>query len=593
MGAIPFAVAAILVVGLITYIRFPAVMSHDLIDTDSYMRMVRIEQLLDTGRWFDERIERSNAPFGEELHWTRPLDVLVLIIWLPLSVLGLQDALFWAGAAVGPVLLIATGLALGWAALPLVGASDRPLAMLGTLGLPALLNYSLPGRVDHHVLLVMILVLAVGCLIRILTSNSKVREPVLMGAWLGIGLWVSVEFLLHIAALLGLLVVAAIVSPRRFATSTLLVSGALLVTASAATFVERGPAFLTARYDSISAAHLGSLAVVALAIWMFRGLSDRFTGGRNSRRVFLGLILFGGAIVAINRWFPPILMNPEQAYDPLVQSMIFDRVSEMQPLWPRTGSDVPDLISQLGPALLGIPIAYFLAFRNRRLPLGRAWTALFALSLFYVLLSLRAFRFAPYAQVISLPILLGGLAQFLGSIRIHESAVLSRVLKASSFIVLLFGLTFIGALVRTERAGATSGACNVESLALSLGDGAAAGTTPKTILGFLDFGPEILYRTPHSVVAAPYGHAPGILDTQSVLAGRDREVAEALLVTRKVDLIALCPAIDQVLFGSDGNTIYNSLIAGRPVRGIERLRVPDPGGFLLFEVRRDRLANSD
>jgi len=49
-----------------------------LIGTDGYMRLVRVELLQETGAWFDGRIPRSNAPYGDTLHWTRPLDVLLL-----------------------------------------------------------------------------------------------------------------------------------------------------------------------------------------------------------------------------------------------------------------------------------------------------------------------------------------------------------------------------------------------------------------------------------------------------------------------------------------------------------------------------------
>ncbi len=61
------------------------ILTGGLLGPDSYMRMVRVEALLDTGAWYDHRIERSNAPFGEELHWTRPFDLLLLAGAAPLA----------------------------------------------------------------------------------------------------------------------------------------------------------------------------------------------------------------------------------------------------------------------------------------------------------------------------------------------------------------------------------------------------------------------------------------------------------------------------------------------------------------------------
>ncbi len=45
---------------------------------DGYMRLNRVTQLYLTGDWYDSGIRRSNAPYGEVLHWTRPLDLLLL-----------------------------------------------------------------------------------------------------------------------------------------------------------------------------------------------------------------------------------------------------------------------------------------------------------------------------------------------------------------------------------------------------------------------------------------------------------------------------------------------------------------------------------
>ena len=44
---------------------------------DSYMRLLRVTQLYESAAWFDLSIPRSNAPYGELLHWTRPADISI------------------------------------------------------------------------------------------------------------------------------------------------------------------------------------------------------------------------------------------------------------------------------------------------------------------------------------------------------------------------------------------------------------------------------------------------------------------------------------------------------------------------------------
>ena len=51
----------------------------DLLTADCYMRLNRVVELNQTGQWFDGVSHRSNAPYGESMHWTRPFDLLLLI----------------------------------------------------------------------------------------------------------------------------------------------------------------------------------------------------------------------------------------------------------------------------------------------------------------------------------------------------------------------------------------------------------------------------------------------------------------------------------------------------------------------------------
>ncbi|MHC4521723.1 MAG: hypothetical protein ACYTAS_24280, partial [Planctomycetota bacterium] len=54
-----------------------------LADSDCYVHLLRAEKLWRSGRWYDSVLDRSNAPYGDELHWTRPFDVLLLLGAVP------------------------------------------------------------------------------------------------------------------------------------------------------------------------------------------------------------------------------------------------------------------------------------------------------------------------------------------------------------------------------------------------------------------------------------------------------------------------------------------------------------------------------
>ncbi len=63
---------------------------------DGYMRLVRVEALFETGDWYDNFAARSNVPWGDDQHWTRPFDVLLLTGAVLLEAMtGFEAGLFW------------------------------------------------------------------------------------------------------------------------------------------------------------------------------------------------------------------------------------------------------------------------------------------------------------------------------------------------------------------------------------------------------------------------------------------------------------------------------------------------------------------
>ena len=178
------------------------VFQGELSDPDSYMRMNRVVHLYETGNWYDSTYPRSNAPYGEVLHWTRPLDAILLTGALLAQPLGsFRSALHGWGILVSPILHVLALLAIIWLGRPFFDR-DR-LVLLGGLFVfqPAVTPFFLAGVVDHHGLLLLCFVLLLGCTVRLLTQPFSPQMAYLTGVIGAFALWISPESLVGIGSM--------------------------------------------------------------------------------------------------------------------------------------------------------------------------------------------------------------------------------------------------------------------------------------------------------------------------------------------------------------------------------------------------------
>ncbi|MEE8393882.1 MAG: hypothetical protein V3R66_06010, partial [Rhodospirillales bacterium] len=333
----------------------PGVMEGNLADGDSYLRLVRVTQLYETGGWFDSSLSRSNAPFGTSLHWTRLFDVLLLAVALPLApFVGFAKALFWAGAVIAPLLHLITAAVLVWAARPLVGRVGSYLAgALSAVQFPVM-AYAAAGYADHNILFGLIAVGAFGFVVRSLSdSGSNYNQAFAAGVALGIGLWAGVEMMVFLGVCLFASAVAWLFGGQGGGQRNLGMTIGLVLGVAAGLAVERGPSgFLDVEYDRLSMVHL-VLAVLLAAFWAFVvRAGERF--GRPVgilQRAVTGVA--GAAFVGAVMWlaFPKFLAGPISLVD--VEALeYFQLAAENASI-----GSLPRFMLYLGGALFALPWA--------------------------------------------------------------------------------------------------------------------------------------------------------------------------------------------------------------------------------------------
>lgn len=571
-----FALVAVLIVGLLASLGGFSPADRDLMDSDGYMRYLRIEALASGGPWHNPVVERSNYPYGETSHWTRPLDVYVLALSALLRPVAGSLALYWASVINAPLLLVALGPLAYWALGHLLRGDIRTVLMPSLLVQPLIVAYFGFGRVDHHAPILICFAWTVGLVLRAVQQPTR-RRAILLGTALALGLWVSTEFIVLWIAVAATLAVLEVVRPRTDTVSGFAVFAVTTAATAIAVWLERG--WSTAvEYDRISVVHVALAAVAAL---VFLAVS-RVPGGSGSvRRPLVAMVAAGLAGVALLMLlFPDLLGGPFAGVDHLVREKWLNHVVELHPV--RWSDGVGLILFRVVPLVLGI--AAWFAVRDRCAnPNQRGLRVVFSWLLGYSVLALLQFRWVLFAQFLAVPLVLAAIAPWYVRLGAGRAGTVVRPLVLS----MILALPIVGAGLTSTRGGTGSGgatnsaACNLDHVL-----GPLESRPVETVLADIDVGPELMYRTNHNVVATPYHrNTAGIRDLIEIMSAADTGTAQQQLGTRPVDLVLICPgSSDLTQPSSQTGTFYDALVNGPRPGFVRPVSLPGETDYLLFEV---------
>ena len=531
-----------------------------LVGPDSYMRLVRVAELMDTGAWFDHTIERSNPPQGDVLHWTRPFDLLLIGLSLLLRpIVTASQSLYWAGALISPLLQIALCIVGAWAGAPLLRGHKLWL-MPVLLAQWSILIYAVPGRADHHLLLLLMVMLALGLMLRVIAAPGAYRPALAAGLVHGLGLWASVELLPLLAinlAVLGLCWALAKAPARagRAHQGTVFALGLVLVT-GLATGLEHAPGqWLTPEYDRVSVVHL-VVALLVLGAWGALRAAGRAVGAGAAKGLAVLALVGLGAGAALVALYPAFLAGPFVGVDPRVTTILVDQIAEMQPLWPTSVDAFARFLRYLGAAVLALPALAWLLVRRRGADDWAGWAYIAVLTLAALTLALAHLRFAGgFAIVASLPLawLIG---QGFEALRARVPGLLGVLPRAGVVLLVIFlpllleGASAIAFPKAARLKAVTAAACPVDAVASVLNGPEAPFAGRRLVFAnSLGLGPPLLYRTRHGVVATPYHrNTEGIVAAHRILTATDTAAAGRLVAARGIELILICRGAGRALW---------------------------------------------
>lgn len=558
----------------------------DFIDTDAFMRLVRVEQLADTGDWYDSVIHRSNYPYGEDLHWTRPLDILLIAgAWICTPFLGFHEGLALWGFIISPLLGIITLAALFWATRHVLSQSARYLLGLLFITQTVLLQAFAFGRPDHHGLLLMLFVLLLGCVFRILNDPASFKYANIAGFIAAFSMWVSIETIFSVILVYIVLSFYWLTDDKTYARQMLYFSINTLIFSSVFLLLERPlSSLLVIEYDKISIVHLYVFFLAALASYVLTLIKDTSP----SVKMWRAVMVFASCCLAIWIVFPAFYQGPMAGVSRAIVPIWLDNVAEVQPLWSLAPYHLTVII---GSAILFLMYWIYTAAAHRFPDRRDLHVALLCGFILFLPLGVYQVRWCNYLLVtieIGLAALAGDIIAAISNSRIRE--VYKPLLRVQVVLLFILLLPVTGLLV-SPGGGSENNAIKPDVTALTNFLNHYQQTNPQalTILAYVDLGPELLYRTNYNVIATPYHrNDQGILYLYDVMTQENPVEVDAMLAERSVDLVILCPESAEKKFSknsADHSTFYRYLLSDKIPDFLEEVE-PSAGLREQFKIFR-------
>ncbi|MDR3449475.1 MAG: hypothetical protein P4M15_06995 [Alphaproteobacteria bacterium] len=562
-------------------------------DPDDYMYLDQVIDWLKGQNWYDNVQHRLDVPYGTPIHFSRFAQMpMAAGIWL-FHKMGLA----WRGAAtvlawIYPLFLLGGLLAvMRRAAAHLVPANWAGASAYVVLFMPGLLFEFMPGHVDHHGLVIILLMAAFGCLMRLVEKPEDAKAAISAGLLMAFTMMIALEampWLLLASALLGLWAMrhggAGARNAAFYAIAYLLGTIACLAfTRPPAAWFEQDILTYSIVYVAMAAAIAAPFIGVALA-------------PAPLARWAVGSILALVAAELFLMHFPELASGPYGAIDPQLVPLLLNEAQEALPIL-KTTDGWSHFTHFMGLCFIAVPAVLYFA-RTARGVAQEKWIFVSVLLLAGIGLTVfYQYRFIGDALALSALPLTALLAQgwrWIG--RTYQGR--TRVLAEIGLLLLVGPLPSVllpalyddrsfntGVLLFPIDAGRN--ACDMVKLEHVLRDPNGLGKGQHTILSEMTLGPEFLFRTDDRVLSAPFHmNVMGNLDANRFFTTLYPEEAERIARRRGVDIVISCnPALG---LDVDPNANPPSMV-GRLFKGPVPdwlTRVPTPGitNFVVYRV---------
>jgi len=547
-------------------------------DTDDATRMMEVRTWMAGASWFDMTLPRFGGADPLVSHWSRLIDAPLALMLSGYEIFLPRDEAELVVRALWPLLVFWTFIYLMACEAEIRGGRAAallsiPLTATCLIGIVQFL----PGRIDHHN--VMILCAVIGIL-RLARSFDDPRAGWSAGIFLGLGTAVGYEALaltaatLGAAALYGILPNRSLLGPSRAAV-------AFAATLAIALAITTAPAQMFMSHCDVLSMNLVLLgACGAVGVSAVAAMEHRL-----SLPLKLALLALAGAAggVLYAAAQPACLAGPFGEVDPELFPIWLGSVSETQSIF--------SLGSQL-PTLGGMALAYFAAGLYCGLKLIRTERdddVRFQVIVLLIALPLSFWqiKLLPYATFLPVPLLAVGLAQPPQTAKAPASRRRTLLTLAATLIVVAVAGWLITRMSESSNTRMQEALKPAQACQSTAAVSALAPLAPGLALADVNLGPYIVALSRLDVLSAPY-HRLGksIIEANRIMFAAPEE-AERRLRADGVRYVITCEGLDSTtpLGQVPPDALQKLLFAGKPPAFLEPVALAASTPLKVWRVK--------
>jgi|GEM_PF-3090990 len=512
-------------------------------DFDGYWHLLRVESLYHTGNLYDTIIPRSNAPYGEHLHWTRAFDLILYAgAYVGSFFVGFNAALFWWSMFVNPILHICSFLVLFWGVRDLIGDARASLFGIIFPFQPEITSVFMPGIPDHHGALLFIFSLFIVLFIKsILNDNLKILS--ICGIVGGISLWFSIENIVIVLIAFSVLGFAWVVEGKPFQSKNILFSFTLLISTLLTMFVDtRFDDLMKVVYDRRSIVHV-FLWLTITFFWIVIFFVSRYSKifEKKISRIFAAIFGVFVCIFLMHELFPLFFRSPLTEVDPVVKSIYLNQTTEFTGLFSANSHLPKSAIVYWAMTLPAIPISSFFVWHSFDRE-KKVWLFIMIVNIFFIVWSALTYRMITYAFLCALIPLSYLLYLPFAYIQNNVDQPYNALVRSFYIIVCCFGLFILPVKMFSSSSQGNLLRDGKFLLQFSryLNEDKFFKEEKRRTLTSMYMGPLILYKTPHEVIGTPsHRNVSGILDTYHVMNALNESDAHVIIQRRGIQVIII------------------------------------------------------